>query len=313
MSLANGDAKVLVVDDSAVVRAVVSSCLKRAGYDVAMADSGSAALERLSETSFDVVITDLNMPGMSGIEMLRRIRLSQPGPEVIILTGSGAQDVSSAVEALRLGAHDFLTKPPKSAEVIVCAVEKALEKKRLQDENARLLESLQALSLTDSLTGLPNRRAFDEAFAEARAVARHQGTTLSIVILDIDHFKRINDTFGHPGGDAVLKHVASTAAGVLGAGEVLYRIGGEEFAAILPSTAPTSALEGAALILNAVATTPVPYQDAEVRVTSSAGIASASGEDDRDLVAEADAALYAAKRAGRNRVFLPIQSHSIAH
>ena len=300
--------KVLVVDDSAVVRALVGSCLKGAGFEVAQADNGLAALRLLGNGCFDVVVTDLNMPEMNGLAMLARIRQQQLSPEVIILTGSQAQDVQSAIQALRLGAHDYLTKPPQSPEAIIHTVEKALEKKHLRDENARLVKELQNLSLQDPLTGLSNRRAFDQALVHEKARARRQGQTLAVVMLDIDHFKKVNDTYGHLGGDAVLKHFASVVSGVLRRGDVLFRFGGEEFVALLPETTPTGALEAAARVLAAVAESPTQYEDATVRITSSAGVAFTNGKDDsRDVVAEADAALYEAKRGGRNRVFLPLQ------
>jgi diguanylate cyclase (GGDEF)-like protein len=306
-SLNGGRGRILVVDDSVVVRALVGGCLRRAGFDVAEADTGKEALRLLEHEAFDVVITDLNMPEMGGLAMLAELRKKRLSPEVIILTGSRAGDVDSAVSALRLGAHDYLTKPPQSADAIIVTVERALEKKRLRDENARLVKDLQTLSLTDPLTGLPNRRAFDEALRHEKARARRHAQTLAVVMFDIDHFKRVNDTYGHGGGDVVLKHFATTLSRVLRSDDVLYRIGGEEFAALLPETTPTAALEAAARVLAVVAASPVQYEDAKVRITVSAGVACTKGLDDgKNVVAEADAALYAAKRGGRNRVFLPL-------
>jgi diguanylate cyclase (GGDEF)-like protein len=301
-----GRGKVLVVDDSAVVRALVGGCLRKAAFEVVEADDGITALQLLRTSECDVVITDINMPKMGGLAMIAQIRAQALSPEVIILTGSRAQDVECAVEALRLGAHDYLTKPPANPEAIVRAVERALEKKRLRDENARLLKELRKASLTDPLTGLPNRRAFEDALGRERARARRQGTTLSLVLFDLDHFKDVNDTLGHDGGDEVLRHFARTVSGLLRGGDALYRVGGEEFAALLPDTTPTGALEAAARILGAVATRPVRYHDAMLSVTSSAGVACTNGEESHRVVADADAALYQAKRGGRNRVFLPL-------
>ena len=299
-------ARILIVDDSAVVRALVGNCLKNAGYEVAEANNGVVGLRQLQANSFDVVITDLNMPEMGGLAMLAQIRHQALGPEVIILTGSLAQDVDSAVKALRLGAHDYLTKPPQSPDTILFTVERALEKKRLRDENARLLQALQTLSLTDALTGLPNRRSFDEALVHEKARARRHGHTLSVVMLDIDHFKKVNDTYGHGGGDLALKHFASTASRVLRTGDLLYRLGGEEFVALLPETTSSGALEASARILWTLASSPVEIDGTSVRITASAGVACTKGKGDgRDILGEADEALYEAKRGGRNRVFLP--------
>jgi two-component system cell cycle response regulator len=300
-------ARILVVDDSALVRALVGNCLKEAGYGVAEASNGAAALRLVEGGGFDVVITDLRMPEMGGLAMLAQIRHQALGPEVIILTGSLAHDVDSAVSALRLGAHDYLTKPPQSADTILFTVERALEKKRLRDENARLLRELEMLSLTDALTGLPNRRSFEAALTQEKARARRHGHTLSLVMLDVDHFKKVNDSYGHAGGDLALKHFASTTSRVLRTGDVLYRLGGEEFVALLPETSSVGALEATARILAAVATSPVCLDGASVRLTASAGIACTNGiEDGTDLLGEADLALYEAKRGGRNRVFLPV-------
>jgi diguanylate cyclase (GGDEF)-like protein len=299
-------ARILVVDDSAVVRALVGSCLKEAGYEVREAGNGIAALRQVEAGGFDLVITDLKMPEMGGLAMLAQIRQKALGPEVIILTGSLAHDVNSAVSALRLGAHDYLTKPPQSPDTILFTVERALEKKRLRDENARLLRELEMLSLTDALTGLPNRRSFEAALTQEKARARRHGHTLSLVMLDIDHFKKVNDTYGHAGGDLALKHFASTTSRALRAGDVLYRLGGEEFVALLPETSSAGALEASARILATVAASPVCLDGASVRITASAGIACTSGiEDGSDPLDEADLALYEAKRGGRNRVFLP--------
>jgi diguanylate cyclase (GGDEF)-like protein len=295
-------ARILIVDDSAFVRAFVGKCLKGAGYDVAEASNGAVALQALETGSYDVVISDLKMPEMDGLAMLAQIRRQALGPEVIILTGSLARDVDSAVNALRLGAHDYLTKPPQSPDTIIFTVERALEKKRLRDENARLLRELQAMSLTDSLTGLPNRRSFEESFIREKARARRHQQTLSLVMLDIDHFKKINDTYGHGGGDLALKHFAKTVGSTLRKGDALYRLGGEEFVAVLPATSSTGALEASARLLATLAASRVEIDGVSVQITASAGVACTQGVDDgADLLGEADAALYEAKRSGRNR------------
>jgi diguanylate cyclase (GGDEF)-like protein len=300
-------AKVLVVDDSNVVRAVVAGCLKGAGFEVGEARSGVAALELLGTTAYDVVITDLNMPEMGGLAMIARMREQHiGGPEVIVLTGSRAEDVQSAIEALRLGAHDYLAKPPSSPKTIVGAVEKALEKKRLREENASLLRQLNALSLTDSLTGVPNRRAFDAALDRETARARRHHRSLALLMFDIDHFKKVNDVHGHQAGDQALRHFAATVSGLLRKGDSLYRLGGEEFVALLPETSAIGALEAAARILQGVAQSPVVDGGLRFGITSSAGVACTEGQESAEaLLAEADAALYAAKRGGRNRAFLP--------
>ena len=156
---------VLVVDDSALVRSFVAAHLRRAGYVVLEAKDGAEALELFKSQPVQVVITDVGMPRLGGLGLLAVLREHEAAPEVILLTGTHASDAQAAVQALRLGAHDYITKDSAAGEALVLAVERASEKWRLRDENARLMRELQRLSLTDALTTLGNRRAFDEASA----------------------------------------------------------------------------------------------------------------------------------------------------
>jgi two-component system, cell cycle response regulator len=289
---------VLVVDDSRLVRAMVTRYLESAHYEVEEADNGATALEMLARKSYDVVITDLSMPKLDGFEVLAAVKRLAPTVEVIILTGADP-DVHSAVRALRLGAHDYVTKPPSSADFVVFTVQQAVEKKRLQEANEHLLHQLEALGRTDGLTGVANRRAFDEALEKETLRARRYKQDLGLVLLDIDHFKKINDAYGHPGGDEVLRWFARTAAGALREGDVLYRYGGEEFAAILPETGLHDATQVAERFRKAV------QQAASApNVTISIGVACypEHGATSDQLIAAADAALYRAKDAGKNCV-----------
>jgi two-component system cell cycle response regulator len=295
---------VLVVDDSRLVRTVVSHHLKAAGFSVDEADNGQTAMHILSKGSYDVIITDLNMPQLDGFGVLAAVKRLGLSVEVIILTGAHAQDMSSAVRALRLGAHDYLTKPPANADEVILTVERAVEKKRLRDENKRLLHELESLSRTDALTGVANRRSFDQALTQEMARARRYGSALGVVVLDIDHFKKVNDTHGHQGGDEVLRSFAKTVAGALREGDVLFRYGGEEFVALLPYADQAGALTAAERLVKAVAAAPIRVGSTVINVTTSAGVAAlaSSDADGLSLVARADGALYEAKRNGRNRV-----------
>jgi two-component system cell cycle response regulator len=294
--------RVLVVDDSRLVRLVVARHLEAARYAVEQADDGRQALDKIERGSFDVVITDLRMPGLDGFEVLEATKRLAPGVEVIILTGTHTHDMSAAIRALRLGAHDYLTKPPAHADEVVLTVERAMEKRRLRESNESLIRQLEESSLTDSLTGVPNRRAFDRALAQEVARAKRHRHPLSFVMLDIDHFKSVNDTCGHDGGDEVLRSFASTVTLVLREDDSLYRYGGEEFVAILPHTEPAGAMVTAQRIVAAVSGSAVLVGSVTVRITTSAGVSSLAPEDEgRDAISRADAALYAAKKGGRNR------------
>jgi two-component system, cell cycle response regulator len=301
-----GRARILVVDDARLVRVMITGILQRAGFDVAQASDGASALESLARDAYDVVITDLKMPGVDGFGVLASVKRTSPDVEVIILTGTHSQDVNCAVRALRLGAHDYLSKPPANADEVVLTVERALEKKFLKDANQRLVRELESLSRKDGLTGVLNRRCFDEALTQELSRARRHGHQLGVVMLDIDHFKAINDAHGHPGGDEVLRSFALTVKQTLREGDTLFRYGGEEFVALLPHADREGAMAAAERIVSAVAAAPVLVDRQSVRVTTSAGVAclgrsTRSGE---ELLANADSALYEAKKSGRNRAVL---------
>lgn len=295
--------RVLVVDDSRLVRAIVSRYLEKAGYHTDQAGNGAEALRRLAQEDFDVVITDLRMPELDGFVLLASVKRLAPTVEVIILTGTHAQDIRCAIRALRLGAHDYLTKPPANADEVVLTVQRAVEKKRLQEANHRLIHELESLCLTDALTGVPNRRCFDKALDQEIARARRRRHTLGLMVLDLDHFKRVNDTHGHQGGDEVLRSVARIVSAGLREGDVLYRYGGEEFVALMPDTDIGGAMKAAWRVVKRVAGSPIQVGSAIIAVGISAGVACLATSDTAgaDLVARADAALYQAKNAGRNR------------
>jgi diguanylate cyclase (GGDEF)-like protein len=247
------------------------------------------------------VVTDLHMPELDGFALLEECKQLEQAPEVVILTG--VDEMDAAIRALRLGAHDFLQKPPATPDAVVHTVARAVEKKRLRETNARLLRELEALTRTDALTGALNRRAFDEALRQEALRAQRYDLPLSVLMIDVDHFKSVNDTHGHPGGDEVLRNVAARVKAELRLTDELYRYGGEEFAVILPHTSAEGALEVGERLVRAVAGAPVRLGDTGLRVTVSAGVASMHGDAAAaaQLVWDADRALYAAKRSGRNR------------
>jgi diguanylate cyclase (GGDEF)-like protein len=294
--------RVLIVDDAAVVRLSMRRLLESAGYLVEAAEDGLSALALLESADFDVVVTDLRMPNLDGFGVLERVKAQQLLTEVIILTGTLAGDIGAALRALRLGAHDFLTKPPAAPEEVIMTVERAVEKKRLVESNRRLMRELEALSRTDALTGLLNRRALDEHLERERARAQRHGLALSLALLDIDNFKPINDTYGHAVGDKLLRAFADHLSRLVRDGDSVYRHGGDEFAMLLPHTPAPGALDALHRVVKAVAHACFDLDGLRLQVTVSAGVASLPCAPAHDLFAAADAALYDAKRAGRNRV-----------
>jgi diguanylate cyclase (GGDEF)-like protein len=299
-----GTARILVADDSALVRTIVRRTLEQGGHSVEEASDGASALRLLEAAPFDVVISDLSMPGLDGFAVLSAVKERGLSTEVIILTGARANDMRSAIRALRLGAHDYLTKPPASADEILLAVERALDTQRLQEANRRLVRELEMLSRTDGLTGLLNRRAFDESLLREVARARRYGVPLSVVLFDLDHFKRINDTYGHAGGDEVLRIFAAQASHQFREADTLYRYGGEEFVALLPHTDVNGARQAAERLCRTLRAVAIHSGAVVIRATCSAGVAelAASDADPTSLLRRADAALYAAKAKGRDRV-----------
>ena len=300
-------ARVLVVDDSAVVRRILGGQLHRAGWLVREAASGSEALAAFEQEPFEVVITDINMPGLDGLELLARLRQREVPPEVILLTGSRAGDALAAVQALRLGAYDYIAKDSEAGGEVVLAVQRAVEKWRLREENARLLRELSRLSLEDALTGLGNRRAFDGSIVHEVARAGRHGRNLSLAMLDLDHFKRVNDSLGHPAGDAVLASFAGVLRSLARQADLIYRYGGEEFAVILPDCDDVGALAFAQRVVHETEAQPLCAGRQQVAITCSVGVACLAPRDrpsGEELVVRADRALYEAKDSGRNRAVL---------
>jgi two-component system cell cycle response regulator len=274
---------VLLVDDSETQRAMIARSLEKGGFKVTTAVNGLDCLSVLGELRPDIVLLDVVMPGIDGWETLDRIRQTN-GVPVIMLTAR-AEEIDR-VRGLRAGADDYIGKPFQ------------------QDELEARIEAVMRradLGRRDALTGLSNRRTFDEHLDSMLAQERKTGQAFALVIFDIDHFKSINDTQGHPEGDRVLQDVARIAARQLRAGEQIFRIGGEEFGIVIPGDGKTG-VRVAERVRAAVQDEP-----REPRLpTLSAGVASFPHDATtrEALFQAADLALYAAKQGGRNAVSL---------
>jgi two-component system cell cycle response regulator len=295
--------RVLVADDSATVRALVRMELESAGYDVVEAADGQLALERALACPPDVVLLDIEMPVMDGYETVQALK-SDPttaAVPVVFLTGRvGADDV---VRALKLGGHDYLRKPPEAAELLA-RVSAALRVKSLQDELRTRADELDLMSRTDHLTGLNNRRHVEEALRMLGASARRHGFPLAVLLIDIDHFKRVNDTLGHNIGDQVLQEVAARLRGSLRTEDTLGRWGGEEFLVLLPHTDLDAAAVLAERLRSEMSSRTLTAGGGALTISISVGGAAAEEPGDHDLLQLADQALYVAKDAGRDRVHI---------
>src|SRR5579859_2927456 len=297
--------RLLVVDDDALLRRSLNLQLTRAGYEVHEAEDGQTAWEMILRDGYRFVITDWNMPGVSGPELVRRIRQAETAGYTYIMMLTAHIERLDVVAGLEAGADDYLTKPfdmdELRARVAIGARILALES-RLKES----LSSVEELAVRDSLTGLFNRRAFDARLTdEVQRAVRYQ-RPLSLLMIDIDHFKLYNDQHGHPQGDALLRELSTLFLSCVRSTDYVTRYGGEEFAIILPETNSANALAVAGTILDRVCRHPFAFRETQPggSLTVSIGVAGHDDHqlDEAQLLLAADQALYLAKAAGRNRV-----------
>jgi two-component system cell cycle response regulator len=297
--MTNGN--VLIADDSLVIRAVVRSGLEDGGYRVIEAVDGLRALEQCRQEPPDVILLDIEMPGLDGYQVLSELKsdaVLKNIPVVFLTSRSGMEDV---VAGLRGGAHDYLKKPFEPVELLA-RVGAAIHVKKLQDELQQRNTELDRVSRTDGLTGLYNRRHLDQELALRNQDALRHHEPMCLLLLDIDRFKDINDTYGHPAGDLVLQAFANRVSLGLRTGDIAGRWGGEEFLVILPRTDLAGALEVAERIRSVTAAAPVTAAGQDITVRVSGGCALGPADSADTVVHLADRCLYQAKHAGRNRI-----------
>jgi len=224
--------RVLIADDDSDLRSVLVRRAHRMGLEVVEAGDGPEARAALESQPFDALVCDLYMPGATGLEVVERARQLDANVQAIILTASAS--VETAVEALRAGVYDYMTKPFESMAAFELALTRALEHRRLIEENARLFAEVQRLAVTDPVTGLFNRHKLNEFLELEVERARRYGRPLSLIMLDLDGMKKINDTFGHPVGDEALRRVAQAIRSQVRRVDLPTRYGGDEFMIVLP-------------------------------------------------------------------------------
>jgi diguanylate cyclase (GGDEF)-like protein len=294
---------ILLADDSATVRALARMELETAGFRVLEASDGEQALALAREHRPDVVLLDVEMPVMDGYACVQALKgdPATAGIPVVVLTGrAGAEDLA---RALKLGGHDYLRKPPESTELLA-RVNAALRVKQLQDELLARSAELDRMSRTDFLTGLHNRRHLEESLRRSSAAARRHSFPVAVLLIDVDHFKSVNDSFGHATGDQVLVEVARRLSATLRAEDVLGRWGGEEFLVLLPFSDSAAARVLGDRLRATVSGTPVLTTSGPLTVTVSIGAAAAEAPGHHDLLRLADQQLYAAKDGGRDQVLV---------
>ena len=287
----------LLVDDDDVDRKAVSRALSpfRLKYELHQARDGRSGVALARSKAFDCIVLDYNLPDMTGIELLDQLRNDEGVvAPVIILTGSGNEDV--AVEAMKHGAQDYLRKSLLQPEMLSRAVDNAIAKTSLQNKIVEANHDLRRLALYDTLTGIGNRNLFFEHLPRAISVALRDGSTFPLLFMDLNAFKAANDTFGHEAGDAVLTGMGSRLRSISRAADVYFRIGGDEFTAILHAGS-----DGAAAARRIVVAAAEPFQfgATELAVGVSVGVAyyPADGKNVEALLGAADEAMYRAKKA----------------
>ena len=312
--------RILVVDDEAPIRTLVSQVLVGEGYEVVEVASAEDALKVFRDNHFPLVISDIRMGRMSGLELLDKIKRLRPETLVVIM--SAYVSIDSAIAALKAGAYDYLIKPFEDLELIVSVVRRAMENIALIKERNSLVVHLKKsnkalkelsrrfrdLAIRDGLTGLYNHGYLLDALAGEVARAVRYDRHLSVIFLDVDHFKQFNDQFGHQRGDMVLRQVSQILKDEIRKTDIAARYGGEEFVLILPETSKKDAFVVAEKVRKAVQESIANdvADEGPTTVTISAGVASymEDGTDATELIAKADAAVYTAKNDGRNAVRL---------
>ena len=299
---------ILIAEDDPVSRKLLEKILIKAGNKVVSVDNGQKALTLLNEKFFPIILTDWMMPEMDGLELCRAIRKNTyPGYVfIVLLTAKDSKD--DIIRGLGAGADDYLTKPFSHAE-LVARLNTGKRLLRLEKSLKDANEEIRILSITDPLTGSYNRGYLTKRLPQEIKRAKRYGRALSIIICDIDHFKKVNDTYGHLVGDEVLKDFTRCIRHTIRLDvDWMARYGGEEFLIVLPETEVNGATAMAERLRGKLSERVTETQDKKISITASFGVAG-FGPDTPDemispeaLIKKADKYLYRAKQDGRNRV-----------
>ncbi len=291
---------ILIVDDDVAIKDSVEEYLTILSYRVQSASSAEEALEKLKSFPADVVLTDIMMQGMDGLELTRRIK-GKYDTDVIVMTGYSAD--YSYEEAVKTGASDFIFKPFRFEELNL-RIKRVLREAGFKKERTRLLKELEQLAITDALTKLFNSRHFFRQIKQEMERHDRYDHALSLMILDIDHFKLYNDSWGHLEGDKVLMAIGRIINSCMRSMDTAYRYGGEEFAILLPETRLKKACVVGNRIRDLISSAvfePRPGKYCSVTISIGAGELK-EGEDFTSFIQRTDRALYKSKEDGRNRL-----------
>jgi two-component system, cell cycle response regulator len=298
--------RVLIVEDDPVHRRMLEILIGRLGYEALTSSNGREAIERLQSDPAQLVVADWMMPELDGLLLCREIRHRFQERYVYFILVTSRDQRDDLIAAFEAGVDDYLVKPVHQAELSV----RIRAAKRILDLQEQLLEAQERLryqAMHDALTGIWNRGAALDALARELERTGREGSALAVAMIDLDHFKRINDTHGHPVGDEVLREVAGRIRAAVRTYDSVGRYGGEEFLVIAPGIEEPQAVELAERIRRQIETAPIVTAGPTLRVTLSVGVVVQSSHQRAPLesvLSAADQALYKAKRSGRNRSVL---------
>lgn len=292
--------RILIVDDDLGVSDSMKEFIEMAGYDAVKADNAEDALEYLKKTPVQIIITDILLPGMNGLELTDLVKKDYDA-DIIVMTGYSEE--YSYAEAIGKGASDFVFKPVRYEELLL-RIKRVINERQLTKERIQMLHRLQKLAITDALTKLYNSRHFYTTMELEIDRSNRYSHPLSLLLLDIDHFKNYNDTYGHLEGNKVLSQIGRTIRFCLRKMDSAYRYGGEEFTVILPETSGNEAEVVAQRIRSSIAGQLFfPQPDKKECVTVSVGVTEyIKKEEIFTFIQRADKAMYLSKKNGRNQV-----------
>ena len=297
--------KVLVVDDIKTNCDVLKRRLENNTFLVEVSMSGKDALEKIAKEKFDLVLLDVLMPEVNGLEVLIKIREEYSADKLPVIMVSSFDDVESISKCIQLGASDYLPKPVNST-ILTQKVASTLERKSLREREEQLLTELHRQAITDEMTGVPNRRyVFDHLEKSFDDIEKNSKEHFATAIFDIDHFKNVNDTYGHAAGDEIIKKVCNLATSIIKSPNIFGRIGGEEFLAVIFNDSENHLQQICEKIRTSVEKDETLFDNQKISVTLSGGVCfSNESSSVSDLVNKADERLYLAKKNGRNKFYL---------
>jgi diguanylate cyclase (GGDEF)-like protein len=299
--------KILIADDEPVSRRILHALLEKWGFEVLSAEDGNAALETLRPADAPrMALLDWMMPGQNGVDVCRALRKQRPAPYTYILLLTAKDAKESVVEGLESGADDYLTKPFNPQE-LKARIRVGLRVLELEDNLVQAREAMRFKATHDTLTGVWNRGAILETLDREISRSRRELLPLGVLIADLDHFKSINDTYGHLTGDAVLREVTRRMQTQVRPYDAVGRYGGEEFLILLPGCGGSETREKAERLREAIVQIPVETPTGALRITMSIGAAAVGdwpNETANRILQMADLALYRAKEDGRNRTVM---------